>query len=286
MLREDLLEFKYYLDRLSMFMKESHGIAEQTEIFYRQLVQVNSALDQFFGQLDIFGFTGEPTESSAVLDKIGAIFECYRNFTVLVPEQGQTPAHHVEVDLDDRDFAVYIKCQIAKQNFMGTREELAKIYSTYDESEKKRGLLDLTFIYVFYQVTDTTPVFLNSSQCDIYWSNATEYSSAKLEALFRAGYLTIESMGILYNRTITNVEFLGTFARVLERSAGDYYAVTSGGDTVYLIWDPATGWAESASPGSGTEIAQVSSTDDVPNYGKWHNYADENDPSIEGGYYA
>ena len=295
MIREDLLEFKYYMDRLSMFMKESHGIKEQVEIFFQQLAKVNEILDEYFSELDIFELNGEKeaTSSSAILDKLGAIFGCYRRFTVSVPAQGTVTAHNTDVELNDNEFALYIKCQIVKQNFNGTREELAKLYTTYEDNRKIEGaLLPLTFIYVLYQTTTGASPVLNSVQCQIYWSDSENYDSQNLKELFLAGYLTIESMGIRYIRILQNIAWLGIYADALIVASwheGDYYPFTVAGVTTYYIWHPGTGWTEQSTPGSGSQIvlSPVPTTpSDLPNYGEWHNFADANDPSVKGGYFA
>ena len=207
MIRKDLLDFQYYLNRLSMFMKESYGIAEQNEIFYRQLYQVNTQFDKFFKNLDIWGNDEIPSEA---LDLIGSIFGCYRNFTIKLNDS------YVQIDLDDNDFILYIKCQIVKQNFKGTNEELIKLYTTYN----KEGLLKLQFDYILLAT-------VGSLNCRIYFSNFNDFSS-NIQNLFDAGYLTIESMGINYDREKLNISSIATFAPDDLLTEYDYYKFDKG----------------------------------------------------------
>lgn len=269
MIRQDLLEFQYYLNRLSIFMKESYGMQEQFEIFYQQLKQVNDNFDYMFNQLDVFNTEGRelPDEwISELIDKIGLIFNCYRKFTIVLSD-----GSYEEIELDDYDFITYIKCQIVKQNFKGSREELANIYTTYEDGQiTSNGLIkDLIFVYVLYQ-TFTPTLLLNSIQCNIYWSNYSQFSE-NLQKLFDGGYLTIESMGILYNRIMQNIDGLGIFAKVLTINNGDYYHL---GDK-YYIWNSFSGWHESNTAGSGTEISDptITTPEQLPNYGHWYHFA-------------
>ena len=266
MIRKDLLEFQYYLNRLSMFMKESYGMQEQFEIFYQQLLQVNNQFVYLFDQLDIFNTQDKElldTWVSKLIDKIGAIFGCYRKFTIIINEK------YEELNLDDYDFIIYIKCQIIKQNFKGTREELSYIYSTFDDGKVTKGLLDLVMVYVLYQTQ--VPLLLNSVQCNIYWSNYSQYSD-NLRKLFLAGYLTIESMGILYNRITQNIDGLGIFASIVTLSDGDYYVM---GGTTYYIWNNKTGWHESNTPGNGENKGTITDTAQLPNFGYFYCFAGE-----------
>lgn len=264
MIRKDLLEFKYYLDRLSMFMKESYGIQEQVEIFYQQLKQANEQFEYLFDQLDIFNVQDENIPEnyvSALIDKIGVIFGCYRKFTIFLNNQ------YEEINLNDEDFIIYIKCQIVKQNFQGTREQLSAIYTTYEDGQvTKNKLLDLIMVYVLYQVPTGSPPVLNSVQCNIYWCNYSQYSENLLK-LFLAGYLTIESMGILYNRLAQNINDLLIYAdKVITLNDGDYHTL----DDTYYIWNTNTGWRASATSGSGEDLGPITDTRELPNFGSFY----------------
>ena len=190
MIRKDLLDFQTYLNRLSLFMRQSSGIKEHIEIFYRQLYQVNKCFDELMEYLNIFN--SNTKISTNVLDNIGSIFGCYRKFTVTYDNT------YKEVDLNDDDFIVYIKCQIVRQNFKGTNEDLEKLYSLNSD----KSITPLSLIYIMRE---------NSLDCSIYFSNYNAFSD-DIQTLFLAGYLTIESMGINYYRNLSNVTNIAMFA--------------------------------------------------------------------------
>lgn len=211
MIREDLLEFKYYLDRLSMFMKQSYGINEHIEIFYQQLYQVNKCYDELIATLQIFNRNPDDEILSDTLDNLGNIFGCYRKFTINYIDSNNNPVYK-EINLeDDNDFLVYIKCQIIKQNFDGTFGQLQTLYST----ENQNGLVPLKLTYVISRA--------NSLDCDIYFDNNGNFSQ-DIKDLFLAGYLSIESMGIKYTRHLENTGGIAMFALDdIASNAPDYY---------------------------------------------------------------
>lgn len=210
MIREDLLDFQYYLDRLSKFMQESFGINEQVRNFHSLLTQVDDFYDKFFQDINIFGSYYVGPNRNLLLDKLGSIFGCQRHFTIpeYDPARWNVIIGFINIDLNDDDFLIYIKAQIIKQNFNGTREELQTLYTTYQEDSLKKGILDL----IFYYLQSPTKV---SAECYIYWNMDKEYSK-DLQNLFLNGYLTIESMGILYHRSLADISnFLG-FSKYIE----------------------------------------------------------------------
>lgn len=242
MIRKDLLDLEYYLNRLSKFMKESYGINEQVETFYSLLAQVNSYYDDFYNQLN-FMKTSNP--EGALLDLIGAIFGCRRNFNIPIydPDHPLTIIGYTEVNLNDSEFLTYIKTQLIKQNFDGRRETLQKLYATYIDGQLSTDhLLDLIFIYL----PDG-----DSGNCKILW-NTNESPLGNLGKLFINGYLTIESLGINYTREITNVENLAYYfdqpweenpSPVPVGESSNYYAVEK---FVLLTTKPAD-WDENES---------------------------------------
>lgn len=200
MIKELLLDFQYYLNRLSKFMQESYGINEQVRTFHSLLKQVDNYYNQFLNQLDIMNTIPE----GEMLDKIGAIFGCYRNFTIPIydPVNIYEIVDYGKINLNNKDFLTYIKTQIIKQNFDGTREELQKLYSTWKSNYIQKGIVDLVFLY-------TTEVSQNGAICTIRWD--TQNPSVNMRLLFENGYLTIESVGVLYKRQITNFNNLAYY---------------------------------------------------------------------------
>lgn len=244
MIREDLLEFQYYLDRLSKFMQESYGICGQVETFWSLLKQVNDYYDEFFKKLNFFS---EDPEGD-MLDKIGAIFGCRRNFTIPIYNASDPFIidNYAQINLDDGDFLTYIKTQVIKQNFDGTRETLQKLYSTYVNGQIQKGMIDLRFLYMTENQED-------GAVCTIRWD--TENPSENLRLLFENGYLTIESLGVLYNRSIVNFNRIASYAKesysILSMSSapsdwataeGKYFSVSDSGAAT-SSWDDSLTYA-------------------------------------------
>jgi len=216
MIREDLLEFQYYLDRLSKFMQESYGIDEHVKTFHQLLIQVDDFYNQFLNDINIFNSYNIYQNHNALLDKLGAIFGCYRKFTI--PKYSTIYWNVIEgfinIDLEDDDFLIYIKAQIIKQNFEGNREQLQTLYSTYQEGELKEGILPLLFFYL------QSPA-KNSAECYIYWNTQNGVYSDDLINLFENGFLTIESMGILYHRSVVDMADFLTFVQSINNGSGE-----------------------------------------------------------------
>lgn len=203
MIREDLLDLKYYLNSLSLFMRESYGISEQTKTFHSLLVQVNEYYDEFFEELDFFNHDA----LGEMLDKIGAIFGCSRKFTIPIYDETNIMeiVNYAQIDLNDDEYLIYIKTQAIKQYFDGSREMLQRLYSTYEDGKVKPGILDLVFLY-------TTEEDESGAICTIRWD--TDITSGDLPLLFENGYLTIESLGIRYRRQITSLSGLAYYAKL------------------------------------------------------------------------
>ena len=239
MIREDLLEFQYYLDRLSKFMQESYGITGQVQTFWSLLKQVNDYYDEFYKQLDFMHNAPE----GEMLDHIGEIFGCQRHFTIPIYNASDSMQidDYAQIDLDDDDFLTYIKTQVIRQNFDGTRETLQKLYSTAVDGIEKKGLLDLRFFYI-------TENRQSGAVCTIRWDS--EGPSENMRLLFENGYLTVESLGIRYRRVIVNFNRFASYAQNAYFSVnlssapsdwataeGKYYSIQDLGPATY-DWDP------------------------------------------------
>lgn len=203
MIREDLLEFQYYIDRLSKFMQESYGIDEQIRTYHSLLTQIDTFYNKFLNEVRIFD--NAYPDYNEVLNNLGKIFNCQRNFTIPVYGNINQPfvvTGYEKVELNNDEYLIYIKTQIIKQNFDGRRSTLRQLYTTFDNNKLIPGILDLIFLYT---TTDS------GSFCEIRWN--IENPSSNLRKLFENGYLTIESMGIQYRRSIENFDRFSYFAQ-------------------------------------------------------------------------
>lgn len=201
-----LRTLKYYVQHLSMFMRESFGMIDHINSYVMCLQAVFQCFDDFFAKYDIYSdnyFTSENEEVSEtydILNKIGAMFGLNRNMTINWREE---PINELPIDgqrnitLNNYDFLIYIKCQITKQNFDGRQMTLQELYDT----QLRYSPIDLIY-NIAYQNEQIVPM-----NCYIYFSNFREHS-LNLRNLFLDGKLAIESMGIKYIRSCVEANLL------------------------------------------------------------------------------
>lgn len=218
-LDENLYDINYYLNKTSLFLQASYGLPEQYQMLcsvfknlndiFEQIINVNYILnteDEYLPYID-------GKNISKQLDYIGRIFGLNRNLSMKYPaDESILPVKEEDlsviknVTLSDLAFIVYIKCQILKQNFLGTREELGQLYNS--EYDVPKNLISLKFLYI--------PNPLNVANVSIYWTNFSKvYQNndlqLELRCLFLNGLLTIESLGINYDRILQDVSNLARF---------------------------------------------------------------------------
>ena len=139
MINEKLKSDKYYLDNLSLFMQNSYGIKDHIELFTSLIKDLDVYYDDLWKYLDIFVEKDYLSNSEKVafvhpmLDIIGKIFNISRNVVIKEYEQDSAGTYSNKNDytiqsitLNNEEFLTYIKCQILKNNFNGTREDLIK----------------------------------------------------------------------------------------------------------------------------------------------------------------
>lgn len=228
-LNDKLKDFNYYVRKLPMFLQQSEGFIEHYRIWYDMLVgdletKINNTgvvgvADTLFNLLNIFDQTidnngniidnylkfisdlGEQSRAeyedyeldkdyvSDILDKIGSLFGVRRSFELTYTNANGTQRKYVE--LNNRDFLILIKAQIVKNYCDGTYEQIKQYYESV-------GL----YVYV---TTATIP-----ATSDVYlvnFSGSTAYSpSENVQAMFFAGLLTIQSMGIAYRHAYVSLD--------------------------------------------------------------------------------
>lgn len=227
-LDENLYDINYYLNKTSLFLQASYGLPEQYQMLcsvfknlndiFEQIINVNYILNSEDEYLPYI----ENKNVSKQLDNIGRIFGLNRNLSMKYPtDESKLPTKEEDlsviknVTLSDLAFIIYIKCQIIKQNFLGTREELGQLYnSEYDVS---KNLIKLKFVYIPSETTN--------ADVSIYWDNSDEFYTTndlqlELRCLFLNGLLTIESLGINYTKVIQSI---GNLARFYVEGAEENY---------------------------------------------------------------
>lgn len=211
-LPEELQSFKYYQNLIPMYLKNTHGFLEQIKIWYRVFMQSTSTLrcgvdvpcgvkadektesmvtdiNKIFNFLDIFNKFGSSdfSEADDVLNKLANLFGVTRNFSVEVNDE------RIQLSLSDSDLLTLIKCQIIKNFFDGTYEQLIKCFE----------IVNLPIL----PLTDTSP-----AHCKMYMLlNSEDEVSQNIKNMFLAGMLSIESMGIHYTYAIQIAENIAIF---------------------------------------------------------------------------
>lgn len=244
-LNDKLRPFSYYEQKLPLYLRNSFGFVEHFRIWYQLLVgeelfasnaqvvsdslrvsggsSIIKTIDKLFELLNIFDLncvqahnqsydsnehylsllneTPDSDEGKAadILDKIGSLFGLRRQFSLVVD------GTEYMLNLNNRDFLIFIKCTVIKNYFDGTYGELSAFY-------KSVGL-------PIFILTDTI-----SAQCNMQLINLEDsvYSpSEDVKRLFLAGMLTVESAGIQYTYIIHGVQDLAIFDSLQSKNAFD-----------------------------------------------------------------
>lgn len=210
LLPEQLKTFRYYERKLPLYLRNDECFIEHFYIWYQLCCgdgdETNGvAINEFSGvapsadlllyllniydanflatlqQLD--GYDGR----SDILDKIGAIFGLRRQFSIEYRENPTDPDTVTEqLDLEDDEFLLVIKAQIIRNYCNGSYEQTMEYYAD-------AGLQILPVNSSLYDAT-----------VDAYINQSAGYKP-NIILLFKAGYLTIEHLGIHYTYNETAI---------------------------------------------------------------------------------
>ena len=186
MVQEKLLDFKYYYNKLPMYLRNSTTFPEHFRIWCEFLNGINDTSDDILDLVNIFDLSYLQKHKDICddfLDKIGALYGVKRNFSVVVNVGGVSTTKYL--NLTQQEFLILIKSQIIKNFFKGTNEELEQFY-------KDANL----------------PIVMKTSgeaTCDCYLFlgivDGITSTSENIIDMFLSGLFTIESAGILYTYT-------------------------------------------------------------------------------------
>lgn len=231
MLKETLLTKDFYLDQMSMFMKDSYGMIDREETYRAILNNVNDVADGLISRYDIFnllftedyfernkplGWTADAYKASTVdtvLDTIGAIFGIQRTFNIKylgVNYNGHygadTSTEYKEtITLSNLELYIYIQVVITKLNYQGTTEEIKHLY--YGNNQNNTYVQDLK---IYYSWDDANPL-----DCNVFFCNSDEIAknnyNSNIVKLFLSDKLLVESLGIRYLKHLTTATFVARF---------------------------------------------------------------------------
>lgn len=243
----ELRPFEYYTNKLPLYLQNSYGFVEHFRIWYELLVggeircsdltvasdslfvsegsSVVYVIDTLFEILNIFDLNCQLTHTSNtdatnhyltylssigddddgtkadILDKIGALFGLKRRFSISIN------GADIQVNLNNKDFLMLIKCTIIRNWFDGSYKELYNFYY-------------LTGLNVFILTDEEHPATCKMIMLNV--ADSTLDISLDLQNLFLAGLLTVESAGIEYDYAIYNNTTTAIFDSLLEDNSFDH----------------------------------------------------------------
>lgn len=199
--------FEYYINKLPLYLRNSYGFIEHYRIWYDLMIGENengliNVSDTILYLMDIFddnylvtirdltdsGSTGDTDYGSKcdILDKIAALFGVTRNFSITYYEDNEEIKE--ELSLNNEDLLLLIKGQIIKNYCEGSYDQIKGYYND-------AGLV----VYVITAEADATShIYLAEPEGSMQYSE-------NVKKMFKSGLLRIESMGITYRDSTTEL---------------------------------------------------------------------------------
>lgn len=177
MILDKLLQLNYYTKKLSTSMRASFGVEDQFAMFVYYLNEINTTLDSLFQQLDV---NAEVERLDDTLDKIASFYGLYRTLSVSYHDNTEDEDVNEDITLTNDELLLLIKATIIKNNCQGTMEEINNMYKTFD-------------LPIFVATRD------DENAAATYYIKTEVPVSDNIMHLFKAGLLSVQSMGINYN---------------------------------------------------------------------------------------
>lgn len=218
LIRKEYLDINFYLRSMSLFLRSSCGIEDRCRLLFGILTNVIDTQEQFFKRLDIynenyFDNVNPSSTNDEILDMIASIIGIKR--TVFLNDNWVT--------LSNKDLLYYIQATVAKNIYDGTNLSIKEAYygspltnwnryyekyssddtiKKYLESIKTKGSLkDLHINYATEKTDDGTT---ESHSLNVYLLyQKDEGITNNINKLFFNHYLTIESIGISYDTSVS-----------------------------------------------------------------------------------
>ena len=188
MVDEKLLDFTYYYNKLPLYLQQSEGFVEHFKYWIEILQKLDVVGDELSNMFNVFdeNYLEKNLNCSDFLDKIGLLYGVNRNITI----------GDVTYNLNDKVFLLLIKAQITKNFYNGTYSDLNTFY------------YDVAKIPLTYYTTSSMTVEIILSESFLSSKDYSPSEIAQVSELFKAGYLTIESLGVKYNKKTINEKIL------------------------------------------------------------------------------
>lgn len=222
MLKEKLTEKKYYLDNMSMFLKESYGVEEQLNMFVDWLKSMDNLADVSISCLDIWNPKYKNDlkrkisndEDFKPLDNLASLIGISRETKISYYDKEKKEKVYEILHFSNDDLIDLIIINIIQNNYKGTTKELVDLY---------QNKLNYN-IYITPSLKNFTAY--NSAYCDVYLevtrSDGTTISE-NIQKMFKYSNLFLRSLGIEYNALLTTD--MSNILRLDTIYSGTQYAV-------------------------------------------------------------
>ena len=214
MLIDKLKSERYYLDKMSMFMRNSYGISDQLSIFITMLNLVDNSIDdvlRFFDitQDEVFLQIEEMGTSSDILDKIAHLYGLKRQFTLIYKD---TEEHTVDVTLNNFELWLLVKAQLLQNCYNGSYGQMREYYDKMNIP-----------VYIFTNSNSGQALIMLNTTSGITVKDVVYKfeDNPNVELLFKANLLTIRSMGIQYLTSTSSISALGVWDSLLPSRSWD-----------------------------------------------------------------
>ena len=243
LINSQLLDEKFYLQSMSLFLKNSYGMEDRCKMYVNILNNIVDTSEELFNRLNIFYYDistkkdycdlngiDKNSTSDRYLDLIAGIFNINREFEIRYTDPAKSVETIERVKLDNYELMLYIQAIATKFIFDGSYEQLHYFYNGtsllnydlyYEDSEARYTATDLCILTnnttKFLPITNLGIKYMTVPgvplECNIYYTGSPEIykNHENIKKLFYGGYLTIESLGIVYNRLIALALFQGVF---------------------------------------------------------------------------
>lgn len=200
MLNEKLRSEQYYLDKLSLFLKNSYGIKEQVRLFWELLTDMATSIDDVFNALKL----EDDVDVDDTLDVLAEIVGCRRDLDVEIIHEGLTI--NKTIHLTNKELIRFIKTKIIQNNYSGSYIDFVNNYNSI--SLEVIALDDAN-------VSGLSQQILNAG-ADINSDDASGISSND-KYMFLSGNYSIKSVGITYEFSVGELELIAIWDSSLRR---------------------------------------------------------------------
>lgn len=205
MLKEKLTQREYYLNKLSMFLKESYGITAQMDVLVNWVQSVDNFSDISLACYDIWNENYKKdlqrmvpnNEDFKPLDNLAELFGFQRYMKLSYHDELTDTDVSENLHFSNNDLVDLIKVKIIQNNYQGTLQELVDLYA-----EK----LGYTLYISLSKDTRYSTRYL-SAYCLVYLEEKKidgEIISENLKKMFKYSELFLKSLGIEYGLLLTS----------------------------------------------------------------------------------